>query len=139
MNRIRRILGVRGPSSLLVAAPVLALVLLTAGLAWALRAPAEPSVEVTPELAPVLRSFCADLTAEVARPEMAQVARMDLATVVLADLGERNPVFERFLGDIAKFPPAQRKGAITRTVSNATGTAWQCPAFDQVWDVDWPQ
>jgi hypothetical protein len=61
------------------------------------------------------------------------VDKPDLLTVVLADLGERNPGFEAFLADVSKSPAPQRRETFKRSVSAALGAEWQCADFDALW------
>jgi hypothetical protein len=89
----------------------------------------------SPKLQQFLGSLCPALRAEACKPELAKVDEQDLATVVIANLGEREPEFEQFLHrTIAGVAPAQRKQAIVAQVSDALGTPWQCATLDTLWD-----
>jgi len=145
MHRIRRLLGAQRSSSppspspsLLLGVPLGLLIVATGACAVSLRTSPTPVVDAPPALVPALRTLCGDLHAKRARPEMATVAAEDQMTVVLADLGEANPLFERFLGEVAKVPPAQRRDTFKRSVSRAVGGDWQCADFDALWDAPQP-
>lgn len=138
VNRIRRLLNARPASSSLsfmvpLAGLVAAVALLGSCAARNVRGEA-PIVTASPELVPALRTLCADLRADATRPEVAKVDPLDKLTVVLSDLGEKNPHFAAFLGQVAAAPVPQRRDTLKRSVSAALGTPWQCPAFDALWD-----
>lgn len=93
-----------------------------------------PASQDAPKLRSLLSSFCADLRADACRPELAGADEKDLATIVLADLGERDPEFEQFLTrSLAGVPAAQRKAAIEKNVSDVLGAPWTCPTLDTLW------
>jgi hypothetical protein len=89
----------------------------------------------SPKLQQFLGTLCPELRTEACKPELAKVDDADLATVVIANLGEREPEFEQFLTrTIAGVAPAQRKQAIVAQVSDALGAPWQCATLDTLWD-----
>jgi hypothetical protein len=139
VNRIRRLLNSRPASSsslsfmVPLAGLVLAVALLGSCAVRNVRGEA-PIVTASPEVVPALRTLCADLRADATRPEVAKVDPLDRLTVVLSDLGEKNPHFAAFLGQVATAPVPQRRDTLKRSVSAALGTPWQCPAFDALWD-----
>lgn len=100
----------------------------------------QASAAASPKLQQFLGSLCPALRAEACKPELTKVDEADLATVVIANLGEREPEFEQFLTrSIAGVAPARRKQAIVAEVSNALGAPWQCATLDTLWDNHRPE
>lgn len=138
MKRIGRILNL-GPtsSSLLASIPLLgafALILLLGSCAARNLSGPQPVAQAPAELVPALRTLCADIRTEASRPEVAQVDRLDLLTVVLASLSERSPKLEAFMAEVSKAPVPHRRDVFRRSVSSAIGSDWSCPDFDALWD-----
>lgn len=111
--------------------PALAVVVLSG---CATSAPRPDSAAVSPKLKSFLGGLCDAVKADACRPELAQVASEDLATVVIADLGESEPEFEQFLTRaLAGVEPAKRKSVIEQQVGDALGTPWTCGTLDTIW------
>lgn len=97
-------------------------------------APRSDSPAVSPKLKTFLGGLCAAMQAEACRPELKQVDERDLATVVIADLGEQEPEFGDFLTRaLAGVEPAKRKATIEQRVGDALGAPWTCATLDAVW------
>lgn len=114
--------------------------LLPAVLAFAVAGCATPAAPRTaaPAVSPKLKRFlgglCDAMKAEACRPELKQVDAQDLATVVIADLGEQEPEFGDFLTRaLAGVEPAKRKATIEQSVGDALGAPWTCATLDEVW------
>lgn len=138
VNRIRRLIGgrtTRSPWPL-----VFALVVLAGGttaLALTLRAPKVPLIAVSEQLKPTLAGLCRHVHDDPCRPEVLAGGGLpteDAMTIVLADLGERVPEFEQFMGAIGQVPVAQRHEALVASLSAATGSEWSCPEFEALWN-----
>lgn len=137
MDRIRRLVGgrtTRSPWPLVVTLVVL--VGGTTALALTLRRTATPIIPVPAELKPTLAGLCRHVHDDPCRPEVvaAQLDPADMATVVLADLGEKAPAFEQFMVALARLPAPQRHDALVQSVSAALGEEWSCPEFDTIWN-----
>jgi hypothetical protein len=99
---------------------------------------ATPSASTTPsssaKLKPFLATVCESMRADACRPEVKSAAPEDLATIVMGDMGEKEPAFGTFLAESMKgVAPADRKQVITSRIGDVLGTPWTCPAFDAIW------
>ncbi len=99
---------------------------------------ATPASTTTPwssgKLKPFLATACESIRADVCRPELKAAAPEDLATIVMGDLGEKEPAFEAFLTETLKgVAPANRKQVLTTRIGDVLGTPWTCPALDAIW------
>ncbi len=134
MNRIKTLLNPRPKTSIFSLGAVLLALGAGAAFAVTLKASSVPTVPASEELKPWLASFCADLKADACRPEMAGLSPEDRATVVIADLGERSLVLEKFLNQLWVFPAHQRADVLKKSLSVALDTDWHCEAFDAAWE-----
>ena len=89
---------------------------------------------VSPHLRTVLGGLCDSMKREACRAEFKAVPPEDLATLVVAELGEQEPEFEQFLTRAAAgVKPTERKARIEKDISDALATRWSCQTFDELW------
>lgn len=110
------------------------LVVVVCSVGCATSAPRPNSPSVSPKLQGFLGGLCDAMKKDACRPELTQVANEDLATVVIADLGEQEPEFGEFLTrTMAGVEPAKRKIVIEQQVGDALGAPWSCGTLDAIW------